>query len=60
MHNERVIRAKEVVYMTGLSRSTIWRMEKEGKFPSRRAIGSRSIGWLESDIMNWIKGRSNA
>lgn len=54
---DRYIRAAELIRMTGLSPSTIWRLEQEGEFPRRRKIGSSAIGWLESEIDDWLKTR---
>jgi predicted DNA-binding transcriptional regulator AlpA len=34
--------------MTGLSKSTIWKMHKEGKFPQRKNIGPRAVGGCAS------------
>jgi prophage regulatory protein len=28
-------------------------MEKEGKFPARRKLGGRAIGWLLSEVTAW-------
>ena len=50
--NLRLPRVREV---TGLSTSTIWRLEQEGKFPKRRRIGKRAIAWLESEIKHWVE-----
>ena len=48
------MRFKEVREVTGLSKTTINRFEKEGRFPSRVSIGPRSIGWFEDDIENFL------
>ena len=32
---------------TGLSRSTIWRLERRGTFPMHRRISLNAVGWLE-------------
>jgi len=56
--NDRIIRAKEVVEMTGLSRTTIWRMERYKSFPARVSLGKNSVGWKMSDIQNWVKTRN--
>ncbi len=53
----RLIRSSEVVKKVGLSRVTIWRMEREGKFPKRRRITSGAVGWLEHEIDQWIEAR---
>jgi prophage regulatory protein len=44
--------------MTGLSRTSIWRMEKGGKFPRRRQLGPRRVGWIESELLEWMKSRT--
>ena len=35
METESLVRFTEVSQMTGLSRSTIWRLEHQGDFPKR-------------------------
>ena len=52
---ERVLRIKEVVSLTGLSRTTLWRMERRGEFPARLRLSVGSVGWRYSDIQNWIE-----
>ncbi|PIJ55522.1 DNA-binding protein [Erwinia sp. OLMDLW33] len=54
---ERVIREKECRELTGICRTTRYTMEKEGKFPSRRKLGGRSVGWLLSEITAWQQGQ---
>lgn len=51
----KVLKLAEVVERTGLSPSTIERKEKRDEFPARKILGTRSVGWLESDIDAWIK-----
>jgi prophage regulatory protein len=53
----RIVRIREVLRMVGLSRSTIWRLEREDKFPKHRNMGSRLVGWLDTEIHEWINGR---
>ena len=50
----RIIRLNEVKAVTGLSKTTIYRFEKEGRFPSRVSIGERSVGWFEDDIEGFL------
>jgi len=54
---ERILRSKEVQDMTGLSRTTIWRLERVGKFPSRVSLGLNSIGWRFNEVNEWILNR---
>jgi prophage regulatory protein len=53
----RVMRVKEVVRLTGLSRSTIQRLERAGGFPRRRALSPGAVGWLEDDVVAWLRDR---
>lgn len=54
---DRFLSETEVLITTGLSRMTRWRLEKEGDFPKRRKISSQKVGWLESEIKEWINTR---
>jgi prophage regulatory protein len=60
MHPDRFIREREVNQLTGLSRTTRWRLERQGKFPSRRRLSSNAVGWLESEIRGWIATREKS
>lgn len=54
---DRVVREKECRELTGLCRATRFVWEKEGKFPVRRKLGGRSVGWLLSEIQQWQNGQ---
>ena len=54
---ERIVRAKELQELTGLSRTTIWRMERDGKFPSRIPLSGSSVGWRYTELMDWMRTR---
>ena len=41
----------------GLSRTSRWRLEREGKFPRRVQLSPGRVGWIGSEILNWIKSR---
>ncbi|WP_331425122.1 helix-turn-helix transcriptional regulator [Vibrio sp. M260118] len=51
----RLIRLKEVIELTGLSRSCIYKYIEEGRFPRNVPLGGRSVGWVESEIHDWIQ-----
>jgi prophage regulatory protein len=53
----KLLRIKQVIEATGLSRMTVWRLEKAGRFPTRRRLGDHAVAWLESDIDAWIESR---
>jgi len=50
----------EVVRRTGLSKSTIYRAEKEGAFPRRVQIGKRRVAFVEAEVDHWIAEQINA
>ena len=62
MQNKRILRVKDVSKKTGLSKSYIYALAKEGKFPEsiRLIEGGTAVGWLESDIDKWIDDCINA
>lgn len=51
----RIIRIKQVLEITGFSRTTLWRMRKSNSFPKAVQLGDSIIGWYERDIHTWIK-----
>ncbi len=54
----RLLRFDAVRERTGLSRSTIWRLEQRGSFPQHRRLSLNAVGWLEEEIDTWIASRS--
>jgi len=56
---ERIIKTDEVMHLTSLSRSTLWRYEKENKFPKREKLGAKSVGWKLSEVQEWIINRKS-
>ena len=52
-----VVRMSRLVEMIGLSRSTVWKLLSEGKFPNPIRLGPRSIGWRIKDVEDWIECR---
>lgn len=53
----RIIRLKEVIDCTGLGRSTIYKYISEGSFPKSVPLGDRAVGWVESEVHDWILAR---
>jgi prophage regulatory protein len=57
MH-DRILRLRDVIKLTGLSRSTIYAEMAKGNFPQQLALtGQRSVGWNEKSITQWIHSR---
>ena len=53
-----ILRLQEVIRLTGLSRSSIHRLEASGLFPKRRLIGRRAVGWVSDDVHAFIQSRA--
>ncbi|MNE98125.1 Prophage CP4-57 regulatory protein (AlpA) [compost metagenome] len=53
----RLVRLKEVIDCTGLGRSTIYKYIAEGTFPKPVSLGDRCVGWVESEVHDWILTR---
>ena len=52
-----ILRCKQVQVRTGLARSTIYLNIKSGTFPRPVPLGARAVGWLESEVSDWIAER---
>ena len=53
----KILKQKEVVQLTGLSRVTIWRLEQRGEFPEKIALSPNRVGWIEDEVSDWITSR---
>lgn len=55
-------RLAEVQRLTGLSRSTIYRLESLSAihFPRRVKVGPRAVAWVRADVLDWCANRPNA
>ncbi|HIF9518265.1 TPA: AlpA family transcriptional regulator [Photobacterium damselae] len=50
----RLIRLKEVMSLTGLGRSSIYKFMEESRFPKSVSLGDRAVAWIESEIEDSI------
>lgn len=55
-----ILRLPVVVARTGLSRSTVYLRVSQNTFPRPVTLGGRAVGWIESEIEEWIKQRIDA
>lgn len=55
-----ILRLPDLIAQTGLSRSTIYRYIADGIFPRPVSLGPRAVGWLETDVAEWIDDRVQA
>lgn len=62
-HNEtpeqslRFLRMSQVEEKIGLCKRTIWRKIKAESFPSPVPLGDNSVGFVESEIEEWMQTR---
>jgi len=54
------LRMPAVVRLTGLGRSTIYRLMAESKFPRSVRLGDRAVAWRQSDVDRWSEERPSA
>ena len=55
--HQKLLRLADVRDRVPYSRSTIYQLITQGKFPKPVNIGARAVAWLESDIDAWIAAR---
>jgi prophage regulatory protein len=55
--HSKLLRLEDVRGRVPYSRSTIYQLIAQGKFPKPISIGERAVAWLESDIDAWIDSR---
>ena len=53
----KLLRFPAVRERTGLSRTTIWRLERHGDFPRHRRISANTVAWVEDEVMSWIQSK---
>jgi prophage regulatory protein len=53
----RALRLRDVCEVTGLSRTTLWRLRCAGQFPIPRRLSAGAIAWLSSDVSAWVRSR---
>jgi predicted DNA-binding transcriptional regulator AlpA len=55
----RYVRMREILQRTGLSRTTIWRLARKGKFvPFYPLTGCRAIGVRSDEFERWLESRN--
>ncbi|WP_420887758.1 helix-turn-helix transcriptional regulator [Candidatus Nitrotoga arctica] len=55
-----LIPRKTVEKLSGLSRATIYRLIKSGKFPRPLSIGTGSVRWRQSEVIAWQQSLSQS
>ena len=58
--SDKLLRREDVEARTGLSRSSIYRLMRLGKFPEPLKIGENAVRWPESELSAWLADRPRA
>lgn len=57
---DRLIGAKELHRLIPVSPMTIWRWERDQRFPARIRIGANRVAWRLSEVLAWIDEKAGA
>jgi len=57
--DDRVLRVAEVMKLTGLSRTTLWKLARAGSFPKPVKLTGRAMGWKASAVAAWLAERTS-
>lgn len=55
--NKKFLRIPKVIDRIGYSRSSIYALMAQGRFPRAYSLGGRAVAWLEQDVDDWIESR---
>ena len=53
----KLLRLRDVIKMTSLTRTTIYNYMSEGKFPKNIHLGPKISVWIEREIQEWINSK---
>ncbi len=56
-NRSNIARPRDLPALTGLSKTTIWRLERAGNFPQRIQLSIGAVGYLISEIQAWLDSR---
>lgn len=51
----RLIKLKQVMDLTSLSRSAIYKFMQEERFPKQVRLSPTSVAWVEGEVEDWIE-----
>ena len=54
LFKEALLKLRQVCLVTGLSKSSVYAMLKESRFPEPIRLGKRCTRWRMSDVQGWI------
>ncbi|MCI0440194.1 MAG: AlpA family phage regulatory protein [Chloroflexi bacterium] len=60
MDENSFLRLRDVERLTGLSKSSVYRLESCGQFPPRIKLSARASAWKASEVLDWQRSRPRA
>lgn len=51
---ESMLRRRSVERMTGLSKSTLYRLIKQGRFPAPLRMTRKAVRWRREEVNEWL------
>lgn len=52
---DEVVTAQEIMTALGISRTTLWRWEQDGRLPKRMGMNEAKVLWSRKQIKEWLK-----
>jgi prophage regulatory protein len=56
-YRSNFVRPRDLPLLTGLSRTTIWRLESSGEFPKRVRLSAGAVGYRMLEVLEWCASR---
>ena len=57
MQSTRLLRLPQVIDRTGLGKTKLYELQKDGLFPMRIKITAHAVAWIEEEVETWIAGK---
>lgn len=55
--NMKFIKLRDVMELTSLARSTIYKFVAEGRFPRQVILGGNCVAWVEAEVIEWLEDK---
>ncbi|MDE2980877.1 MAG: AlpA family phage regulatory protein [Gemmatimonadota bacterium] len=52
-----ILRCSQVERIVGVSKTTIYRLMRQGRFPRPRRLSKNAVGWPRSEVEEWLENR---
>lgn len=59
-YRDRLLRLPDVIFLTGLGKTSIYNRCQKGEFPAPLDVGARAVAWRESEVLAWMDGLQRA